>query len=42
MPAVKLAKATFTRPDQVRDVIHDFGAGGFASPSARDSARPRG
>src|SRR5215213_2329107 len=29
MPAAKIAEVTFTSPDRVRDVIHNFNADGF-------------
>ncbi|MBB4987102.1 IS630 family transposase [Streptomyces nymphaeiformis] len=31
MPVAKIAEVTFTSPDRVRDVIHNFNAGGFGS-----------
>src|SRR5215216_5520461 len=35
MPVAKIAKVTFTSPDRVRDVLHNFNVDGF------DSLRPR-
>jgi transposase len=35
MPVAKIAEVTFTSPDRVRDVIHNFNADGF------DSLKPR-
>src|SRR3954471_17036753 len=42
MPAAKIAEVTFTSPDRVRDVIHNFNADGFDSlyPKYR-GGRPR-
>lgn len=31
MPVAKIAEVTFTSPDRVRDVVHNFNADGFAS-----------
>src|SRR5918912_3344762 len=35
MPVAKIAEVTFTSPDRVRDVLHNFNADGF------DSLKPR-
>jgi hypothetical protein len=31
MPVPKIAEVTFTSPDRIRDVIHNFNTDGFAS-----------
>ena len=42
MPVAKIAEVTFTSPDRVRDVIHNFNADGFASLYPKYSGgRPR-
>jgi transposase len=42
MPAAKIAQVTFTSPDRVRDVIHNFNADGFDAlyPRYRGGRRP--
>jgi hypothetical protein len=42
MPVAKIAEVTFTSPDRVRDVIHNFNADGFVSLCPRyKGCRPR-
>jgi Winged helix-turn helix len=39
MPVAKIAEVTFTSPDRVRDVIHNFNADGFDSLYPKYSGR---
>ncbi|WP_246101222.1 hypothetical protein [Streptomyces cyaneus] len=44
MPVAKISEVTFTSADRVRDVIHNFNAGGFdsLSPPKYSGGRPAG